>query len=855
MVKSLDQLEMEKYLPYSRPMDTPFEEVELEARNHVTPQAQPVSMSLDGTWLIAEGGYSDERTDITKEWPDAFEGNVPSSIHTMLFKAGRIPDPLFARNDSRARENSHRTWWFRKEFDVSGQMKSPVLKFDGVCYRAQFWLNGCYLGCHSGMFGGPDYHVEEMLREHNILIVRIFDAPSDPRPYSGDPDAVDDAGWQNGVVINCVYGWHYASIPSRGIWRSVHIDSEPETRTERPFFVTVSTDGTVDLILQTCGRTAEGNVRALISPKNFDGGTYGFEKRFVKSSDGDETLHYRFRIPDPHIWWPNGAGEHYLYSAYVEFAPDGDVPARVDVSFGIRTVEMGPQPGGPREDTVNLTYIINGRPIFIKGTNWCTTDVLLRFTKERYRRFLTLARDQHVQLLRAWGGGMPESDDFYDICDELGIMVRQEWPTCWDSDRKQPFGELSETVVRNLPRIRNHPSLVTLAGGNESDKADSPAMTEIARMSMKYDGTRVFHKSSPFSGFAGNHAGGIIHDYCTYWRRQPIDDTLRLEAAFVGEFGAASSPNYESVMRYLPDSEKDVWPLPDRSAFWHHMPKFNAQTGHEDRLFIEKHVREFTDGNTLRSWIDATQLLQATIIRHLIEKFRSRWPYSTGICYYKLTDVYPAASWSTIDYYGVPKLSYHVIRQAYAPLHAALVFDSVDEKTGQELPVFLIEDNGCSRGRGTSVSVRAFGSGLDCIYSKVFPVPDSADTVIPLGSFAVTAEMEKSSPLFITADVIYKDGTIADRTFWWLNFKGSTGCLFRISQATLETETGEKSLTLRNVSDVPAVGVIVENPTHDTEFTVSDGVMWINPGETKTMSVSHTDGLTIRAFNIPLGEV
>lgn len=478
--KSLDEIENERYKPYTTPLDTPWQWVET-SESIAIEKPKTVVISLDGTWQAAPDGYTDERLDESREWEDAFQGTVPNSIHTMLYEAGKIEDPIFAKNDKRARENSYRIWWMKRRFTVEEMPIDPVLHFEGIAYRAQIWLNGHYLGMHSGMFGGPDYPVSGLLQSENTLIVKIFDAPSNPFAYSEYADF--DEGWKYGTVINCVYGWHYACIPSRGIWRSVHIDSTPKTVVEKPFFIPMDTDGTVDLILRTDGATAKGTVAVSVHPKNFEGEGFGFTVSFTKQNFGKETFRYRFRVEDPHLWWPNGHGAQDLYETEVLFVPEQDLPSYDRSSFGIRTIEMGPLPGGVREDRLNLTYVVNGKPIFVKGTNWCTTDVLLRFPDERYDRFLTLLRDQHVQLLRAWGGGMPETDYFYDTCDELGIMVRQEWPTCWDSDRTQPEWELADTVVRNLVRIRNHPSLVTLAGGNESHFADSPAMTRMARAS------------------------------------------------------------------------------------------------------------------------------------------------------------------------------------------------------------------------------------------------------------------------------------------------------------------------------------------------------------------------------------
>ncbi len=846
---SLDEKELERYKPFNTPMDTPYETVMLSRQKYdLTNDSR--YQTLNGEWQVAADGYTDERTDINFDWKDAFVGNVPNSIHTMLLEAGLIEDPLFAKNDKRARENSYHTWWFKKEFSYDGSLENPVLHFDGICYRGQFWLNGTYLGMHSGMFGGPDYNVSGILKEKNVLIVKLFNAPSNPYAYSQYADF--DEGWKYGTVINCVYGWHYACIPSRGIWRSVHIDSTPKTITEKPFFVPVSTDGTVDLIFRMGGLKCKGKVTVNIKPKNFEGTAFGFEKEFVKELDGDSTLHYRFKIENPKLWWPNGFGEPNLYEAEVLFAPKDDIPTYCKTSFGIRTVEMAPLPDGPKEDMLNLTYVINGKPIFVKGSNWCTLDALLRFPNERYDRFLSLIKEQHIQLLRAWGGGMPESDYFYDKCDELGIMVRQEWPTCWDSDKTQPEWELADTVIRNLIRIRNHPSLVTLAGGNESDIADSPAMTRMARMSYEFDGTRVFYKTSPFGGL--KPYGGIIHSYITYWDRKDIDASLNLEAPVIAEFGMASAPNLRSVQRYLPDDEKEMWPPKEKGSFYYHMPRFNECYGAIDMDFIGKRIGEFSRAETMQGWIDASQMAQATVIRHLLEKMRSRWPESVGVYYYKTTDVYPACSWATIDYYGVQKLSYYVVQDAYMPIHSALIFKSIDVHKGDKIPVYYFDDNCETVGKNIVVNVRAYNSELALIDEKAFDATGKTGFSNLIGDFEISKAASNSKPLFIVSEVLI-DGELFDRTFYWLNFKDVSGCIYDVTEADVIAKVQNGKVSITNISDVPAIGVTVECPAKDEEFKISDNVIWIDAKETVSLNVNIIEGLSVKAFNMPQKDI
>ena len=835
-VKSLDEIEKEYWNPKPSMLESPTIQVALtEGKPGHCPREgiQP----LDGLWEMAEGGAEEERCDPAKPWKDAISAGIPGSVHTALYEAGIIPDPLVGLNDKIAREYCYKEWWFKKEFTRDHSLEKEILRVEGICYRARIWLNGVCLGTHSGMFGTPEYPIEDLLQDRNILIVKIDNAPARPRPLSDFMD--NDEGWHDGVVINCVYGWHYVCLPSRGIWAPVRIYSGAgEVTAEKPLVAAADAQqGIMDICVKVNGR-GRGTLSASVAPKNFEGKSYYFDYSWDTDRDG-EVLHFQIRIPEPRLWWPNNHGSQNLYTFQMSFLPEGDRGQFFESSFGIRTITMAPLPGGPYEDKHNWTYVINGKKIFVKGANWCTLDVLLRFSRENYDRFLDLARRQNIQLLRAWGGGMPESDDFYDLCDEYGIMVMQEWPTCWDSQKEQPYQELEDTVLCHMPRLRNHPSLIMWCGGNESKEADGAAMDMMARYAFELDGSRPFHRTSPW--------GGALHDYSTYWERMDIDVSLQLKSHFMGEFGMASAPNYESVLRYLPEEEKNSWPPDKYGSFAHHTPRFN-QFDPNDMDYLSEHALEFAPLDTMEKFIWGTQIAQATGIRHTLEAYRCRWPESTGICYYKLTDVYPACSWSTIDYYGVPKLSYYVLGDSYSPLHACVLFQSTRVREGLEAPVYLLDDADELRGSEWKVCVRAYNEALECLHSVSFPGRDSIQEVKQIGSFCLEPAKINGRLLLIVAE-IRRDGILTDRTFYWLNYHELQGCLLELPATRLSYGTEGDILTVRNEGDLPAVGVTVECTGEDTAFVAEDSVFWLEPGESRRLKVNRTEGLLIKAFN------
>ena len=832
ILKSLDDIERAIYNPAPSPMDSTPVPVTLK-EGAVEHALAPASILLDGTWDMAEGGNADR---IYGEWEDCIPAQVPGSVHLALMDAGRIPDPTVGLNDAIAREQSFKTWWFKRKFPRPKGMVNEKLIFEGVCESCTVWLNGQLLGAHKGMFGGPEFNISRLLKDDNVLVVRINPVPPPANPADWT------SGWRNTVVFNCVYGWHYARIPALGIWRSVRIEGSPSVAIKNPFIAARDAkEGVVDLCVKLEGdcRGWSGVLIGTIEPDNFLGKTYHFTYP-VNCSTSVQDIHLRFIIPEPRLWWPVDLGEQNLYRLRISFLPEsGGVPDYKEMVFGIRTIEMHPLPGGPYEDKYNWTFVINGKAVFLKGANWCTLDALMRFDRARYDRFLTLARNQHIQLLRAWGGGMPETEEFYDLCNRKGIMVYQEWPTAWDSQKVQPADVLRDTIVRNIFRLRNHPSLIMWGGGNESPHPTDAVMDMIGRLCYELDGTRPFHRSDPW--------GGNLHNYDVYWGWQPLERNLSLTSCFIGEFGLASAPNYESVQRYLPEYEKDVWPAPEGGSFEHHTPVFNTR---EDMKRLSHYVGDFVANDSMENFILGTQMAQATGIRHTLELARIRWPEATGVCYYKLTDVYPGCSWSSIDWYGVPKLGYYIFQDSYQPLHACVIFSKLNF-VGEEvsLRVYLLDDSDELAEKSWKVIVRAYDSRLDEVKRGEYSGNGSINRVANVGSFTLSEEQTRTTPLLVVAEVEV-NGELRDRTFYWANYQEERGCLFNLPKTQLSMVIEGNNIVVKNTGNKPAVAVHFDCSAISEVLIVEDNFFWLDPGEEKSIAANRTDVAGVKAWNV-----
>jgi beta-mannosidase len=363
-------------------------------------------------------------------------------------------------------------------------------------------------------------------------------------------------------------------------------------------------------------------------------------------------------------------------------------------------------------------------------------------------------------------------------------------------------------------------------------------MDMMGRLAYELDGSRVFHRTSPL--------GGSLHNYATYWEMKDMDVTINLSSHFLAEFGMASAPNMESVKRYLPEAEQDIWPPERFGSFGHHTPRFN-QLEPCDMEHLMKRVPEFCDGSTMSSFIWGSQMAQATLIRHTVEANRVRWPESAGICYYKLTDVYPACSWSTIDYYGVPKLSHYVVKNSFAHVHACMIFKSLKITEDTHIPVYLLDDAGDLSQKSWQVELTLYREDLSIINTKSYQ-GKTADRVNYLGELLITETSIGSGPLLIIINT-YADGVKKDSTTYWLNYQHKQNILRKLPKSTLSITAKDQIVIIKNTGANPVFGIEITCPAQDTTFVTEDSMISLKPGDTASLSVSSTTGIKVEAWN------
>jgi len=814
VAESLDDIERIGYQAGPSPLDSKAQVVSLKAGTTAIP-AVSSTFSLDGKWQLVEGATPEAKNPITAA--------VPGSVHTALHEAGVIPSPYYGRNEEIAAVWSERTYWYQKTFPRPTAGQDRTLVFDGICNRCTVWLNGQELGQHEGMFTRVEFPVHDLLKDTNTLTVKL------------DP-AID---WKKTSSPEIFYGPFYCKIPPLGIWRSVEIRGEPSVKLRAPFIATRDAKtGLMNLVAKLAGAKDgwTGRLMGVISPENFSGHSYTFDHP-VNSNAAEHDVHLQFNIPEPQLWWPVDIGKPNLYRLTLAFLPsNGGDPDVQHTTFGIRTVQMAPLNGKPRPRLYNWTFVINGKPLFIKGTNWCTPDALMDFSRARYERFLTMAARQHVQMLRAWGYGIVETDEFYDLCDRLGLMVMQEWPTTWNSHNEQPFELLEETVRENTVRLRNHPSLVIYTGGNESDMPFGSAINMMGRLNIELDGTRAFHRGEPWGG--SEHA---------YFEGSGIDRAFTAQSLFYGEVGFSYSyPNCESVQRLLPADEKNLWPAPSDGVLAYKTRVINSSDDWKQMLHDAQY---FTASATMERFIIGTQLAQAVGVRHILERARTRWPDCTGALYFKFNEIAPTAERTAVDWYGAPKIPYYLVQDSLAPLLAITLFPKATTYGDPlVLPVFLLDDSDALHNSDWEVVIRAYGADLKVIKAAQFAGSGTINSLSKLGEFTLSAEQTKTAPLLVVTEV-NRNGALAKRNYYFTNFSPEKDCLFNLPKAKVNLKADGDHVMVRNDGQLPAVGVNVCRPGHLDTFFVEDNYFWLEPDEARRIAVNTTDGVVVKGWN------
>ena len=665
--------------------------------------------TLSEGWVFREENPSPIPNSHPGAWLPA---RVPGHVHLDLHQNGVIADPLVRMHERGVQWVDEVDWTYRCEFSVDQADLADgrhVLCFDGLDTIATIVLNENVIGETDNMFVAHELEVTSaLLAGANVLEVRFASAQRVAEERlaalgAGDEEAADLASRPDRLGLTprsmvrkaqYMFGWDWGPrLRSCGIWQDVKLLTVPLAR----------------ITATAWDASFEPGGRCIVSVRvDLDGDADGLEVMAHLTGHGAEVrsgvdvkdgrAEVKLMIDDPQRWWPAGHGEQPLYDLALSLVSDGEAIDERSLRIGLREVALIREPDEAGE---TFAFEVNGKLIFAKGANWIPVHSFPSIGSERLQTLMHLARDCGMNMLRIWGGGVYESESFYDLCDELGLLVWQDFPyACAQYPDDEPAVAVAASEARAaVRRLRNHTSLALWCGNNENQwlRLLGAFGRPIPRLcgEVLYDKVlpdvvaeedpgRPYWPGSPFGTGpdpSGDHDGDS--HYWNVWHG--AGDWRHYEkcrARFVSEFGFSGPPAQRTLEEALDPSDLGV----DTPGMrWHD----KTSKGYGTYLgYIALH---YPEPATFDDLIYYGQLNQADAMRFGIEHFRRLRPHTMGTLVWQLNDCWPVQSWAWVDYQLRPKAAWYAARRFYAPLLLSLVLD--DER----VTAHLVNDGNSAR--------------------------------------------------------------------------------------------------------------------------------------------------------------
>ena len=571
--------------------------------------------SLNGSWQLA--GIEKGRGN----WalPDSLlpsgaikaDAYVPGEVHVDLHRAGLIPDPYYAKNAEDLQWIEDKEWWYKQTFEVDEDFKQKrtYLEFDGLDTYATIFLNGREIGKTHNMFVPYRFDVSDSINIGRNTVAIKFNLPSLDEP------------WANIRKMQSSFGTAEAPrLIGAGIWRDARL-------------VSYDTLSIADLRIDAEIEGGYANAWVTIEMENYTNDDQEVLASIVLSiGDVREKIEVVdtvtpfggiieavIRIEEPELWWPNGIGEPVLYTCLVGLQAEGEVQDVAERKFGIRTIKFI---GNDKSD--NATLMINGEDVFCKGADWMPGDLFIsNVTPDRCRDLVKLAKDANINLLRVWGGGVYERPEFYEACDEMGIMVWQDFmfngATYPESD--EFIHEVAAETSAAVKQLRTHPCIIAWTVNSNCET----------------DNNKLFQEVIPNVLRALDHS----RPYCACSKADRII--------------AKGSPSIETLREFIPQDKL----FPPENDVWQY---------HNGNSIADLTRKTMGDFDTVEQFAAYSGILQGEMLKAEIERCRrEKWAISEAMLW-KYNDIWPEVSSGIVDYFLRPKIGYYYAKRAFAPV-------------------------------------------------------------------------------------------------------------------------------------------------------------------------------------------
>ncbi len=643
--------------------------------------------------------------------------DVPSVVQQSLYENGLIPHPYLGTVENQLLWISDHPWDYTLHFDADKELfekENVELCFEGLDTYAEVSLNGYELFSADNQFREWKADAKPFLKEKdNLLEVHFirYDSTQLALYEQHQPKLPEKYAVSRKVPYQ--HGWDWAPrYKNVGIWKPVKLMGWNDAKLDYAYISTCYADSDSAWLWLRYGidnRMDEAEFQVELSMSSHQDESFflnhertlSFPAKPLKTGTHQISLIVPMR--NPQLWWPNEMGEQPLYDFEVVLKKDGKVMDSKKFKTGIRTFEMVDEP-----DSIGRAFYfkVNGVPMYAKGANYVPEEMIETWINaDNTLRLLRQAKEAHFNMLRVWGGGIYPSDDFFNICDSLGILV---WEDFMYAGTMYPYDEAFLENARieaeeQVRRLASHPSLALWCGGNEisegyynwgwqkslnwseeDDQAikagyDQLFETILPEAVTLYDGTRPYWPSSPSKGWGRPESltEGDVHYWGVWWGELPYEVYREKVGRFNSEYGYQSYPDYQTLLKIAQGEELSK----DAEVIAAHQKHARGTKQIDD--FIKRYYPN-AQPKDFEEYVHLSQLSQAYGMEIAIEAHRTAKPYNMGTLYWQLNDAWPVTSWSSIDYYGNPKVFHERLKTLYAP-----VLLSLDKK---DYGVFVTSD-------------------------------------------------------------------------------------------------------------------------------------------------------------------
>ncbi len=776
-------------------------------------------IDLCGVWQLSGAGY---RT----------EGIVPGSVYSFLLNAGQIPDPFYRDNELAALTLMDHAFTFSRKFSYNGTHET-LLHCDGLDTLCDIYINDKHVAYTNNMHRIWEFDVTEYL-VHGENEIKLFFQPVDSfikekqaqKPIPGMAECME--GFAHIRKANCMMGWDWGpKLPDAGIWRDIYLLEKDSARIS-DFHIVQRHEGGHVFITPYLSADLPCEISVTL--------TFPDGKKIHICPDTE------VEIEDPQLWWPNGLGAQPLYTVRAELMEHGHVVDCLEKRIGLRTLKLIRKKDKWGE---SFYHEVNGVAFFAMGADYIPEDnILSRITRERSEKLLSACKMAHFNTIRVWGGGFYPDDFFFDLCDELGIVVFLDmmFACCLINDEAEFISNVIAEFCDNIKRIRHHASIAVISGNNEIERnySDSvysafhPICIELFEGILP-DMIKELCPDIPYVPSCPTTCGHFIaprdenYGDCHYWdvwfHDKPITEYRKKYFRYLSEFGFQSFPSEKTIKAFTEPKDRNIF---SRVMEMHQR---NGNANGKVLAYLSETYLYPSDFGTL---LYASQLLQAEAIKCGVEHFRRNRGRCMGTLYWQLNDIWPGASWSSIDYFGRYKALQYYARRFYAPVLLSCC-ETGERDTRPQVNLERTVDY------QTTAQLSVTNDTLEEFAGTVFwELRDTKSEIIESGNAAVTVEPLSVLTLpemdFCQTDVNHTylsyrlvcDGQIVSEG----SVLFTAPKYFQFESPNLRCERAGDEITI--YSECYAKSVEIDSP--DSDFILSDNYFDMNAGE-KTVKI------------------